>query len=131
MTDHLRWPIPDHQHVAPSTPSKEGISVSTHAGVIDPECDATMISPGAPVLAGGALLPCRDNPADLWFAERPEDVEVAKALCAACPIRQACLDGALQRGEPWGVWGGQLVLQGSVVPRKRARGRPRKNPVAA
>nr|MDQ3359634.1 WhiB family transcriptional regulator [Actinomycetota bacterium] len=30
-----------------------------------------------------------------------------------------------------GVWGGQLVLQGTVVPRKRPRGRPRKNPVAA
>lgn len=76
-------------------------------------------------------LPCRQGPADLWFAELPEDVELAKTLCVDCPIRQACLSAALDRREPWGVWGGQLVLQGQVVARKRPRGRPRKNPVAA
>ena len=42
-----------------------------------------------------------------------------------------CLAGALDRQEPWGVWGGQLFIQGVVVARKRPRGRPRKNPVAA
>ncbi|SIO89440.1 WhiB-family transcriptional regulator [Nocardiopsis sp. JB363] len=35
---------------------------------------------------------------------------------------------ALERGEPWGVWGGQLLVSGQVVARKRPRGRPRKNP---
>ena len=73
------------------------------------------------------VLPCRQNPADLWFAELPHEVEEAKALCLACPIREACLAGALERREPWGVWGGQLGLQGVVVPRKRPRGRPRKD----
>ena len=34
--------------------------------------------------------------------------------------------GALERREPWGVWGGELLLRGIVVPRKRPRGRPRK-----
>ncbi len=78
-----------------------------------------------------ALLPCHDNPADLWFAELPEQVEAAKALCVPCPLREQCLAGALERAEPWGVWGGQLVLAGVVVPRKRPRGRPRKSSVAA
>lgn len=77
------------------------------------------------------VLPCQASPADLWFAELPEEVETAKALCLECPIRQACLDGALERREPWGVWGGQLVLQGVVVPRKRPRGRPRKDATEA
>ena len=72
-------------------------------------------------------FPCQESPADLWFAEAPEEVEAAKALCLECPIREACLAGALERREPWGVWGGQLVLQGVVVPRKRPRGRPRKD----
>ncbi|WP_432497048.1 WhiB family transcriptional regulator [Kineococcus auxinigenes] len=76
-------------------------------------------------------LPCRRHDSELWFAESPADVELAKALCADCPLRAACLAGALERGEPWGVWGGQLVLAGVVVPRKRPRGRPRKHPVAA
>ena len=60
-----------------------------------------------------------------------EPVEAAKALCVPCPLREACLAGALQRREPWGVWGGQLVVAGVVVPRKRPRGRPRKVDVAA
>ncbi len=73
-------------------------------------------------------LPCRINDPDLWFAESPADVEVAKALCTGCPWRAPCLDGALERAEPWGVWGGQLVLAGEVVAFKRPRGRPRKHP---
>jgi WhiB family transcriptional regulator, redox-sensing transcriptional regulator len=79
----------------------------------------------------GTGLPCQENPADLWFAELPAEVEAAKSLCGPCPIREACLAGALQRAEPWGVWGGQLLVQGAVVPRKRPRGRPRKDEVAA
>ena len=77
------------------------------------------------------LLPCRVNDSDLWFAESPQDVEFAKALCKDCPVRALCLDSALERREPWGVWGGELFLQGVVIPRKRPRGRPRKNEVAA
>lgn len=75
-------------------------------------------------------LPCRSDP-DLFFAESPEDVEYAKFLCQGCPIRSTCLAVALQRREPWGVWGGELFEQGVVVPRKRPRGRPRKTEVAA
>jgi len=77
-----------------------------------------------------ALLPCRVNNPELWFAELPADVEFAKALCQACPVREICLDGALDRREPWGVWGGELFLQGVVIPRKRPRGRPRKDAAA-
>ena len=76
-------------------------------------------------------LPCRVNNPELWFAETPADVECAKALCQECPVRAMCLEGALERREPWGVWGGQLFLQGVVIPRKRPRGRPRKNEAAA
>lgn len=79
----------------------------------------------------GTAIACREHDAELWFAERPEDVEFAKALCGPCPMRSGCLTGALERQEPWGVWGGQLVVQGAIVARKRPRGRPRKNEVAA
>ncbi len=76
-------------------------------------------------------LPCRREDPELFFAETPQDVELAKALCQECPVRTECLSGALERREPWGVWGGELFLQGTVIPRKRPRGRPRKNPAAA
>jgi WhiB family transcriptional regulator, redox-sensing transcriptional regulator len=75
-------------------------------------------------------LPCAADP-ELFFAEAPSDVEDAKALCRDCPVRLTCFAGALERREPWGVWGGELFLRGEVVPRKRPRGRPRKSEVAA
>ncbi|TCK26425.1 WhiB family redox-sensing transcriptional regulator [Pseudonocardia endophytica] len=76
----------------------------------------------------GQDLPCLrgDVDADLWFAESPSALEEAKSLCVQCPIRAECLDGALSRGEPWGVWGGEILERGRVIPRKRPRGRPRK-----
>lgn len=76
-------------------------------------------------------LPCRSYDPELFFAESPADVEMAKALCQTCPVRAECLAGALDRQEPWGVWGGQLLVQGAVVARKRPRGRPRKCEAAA
>lgn len=79
----------------------------------------------------GSGIPCEESDAELWFAESPADVEFAKTLCGACPVRMACLAGALSREEPWGVWGGELFVHGEIVARKRPRGRPRKNPVAA
>jgi len=77
------------------------------------------------------VVPCRINDAELWFAESPADVEFAKSLCRSCPVLGQCLAGALDRREPWGVWGGQLFIGGEVVARKRPRGRPRKTEVAA
>lgn len=74
-------------------------------------------------------LPCHDiDAADLFFAERPADLEQAKALCRSCPLLEACRDGALERGEPWGVWGGEIFEAGRIIAVKRGRGRPRKNP---
>jgi WhiB family transcriptional regulator, redox-sensing transcriptional regulator len=72
-------------------------------------------------------LPCRVADADLWFAEIPAQLEQAKALCADCPARLACLAGALERREPWGVWGGEIFERGTIIARKRPRGRPRKH----
>jgi WhiB family transcriptional regulator, redox-sensing transcriptional regulator len=82
------------------------------------------------VLTVGSDLPCTQDP-ELFFAESPQDVEQAKAMCRGCRARIACLAGALERGEPWGVWGGELLMRGAIMPRKRPRGRPRKEEVAA
>lgn len=76
-------------------------------------------------------LPCHIGDPDLWFSDDPGELLYAKALCGQCPIRSQCLAAALERAEPWGVWGGEIFDQGSVVENKRARGRPRKDAVAA
>ncbi|MCW2608582.1 MAG: transcription factor WhiB [Frankiales bacterium] len=94
-------------------------------------CDLELVDdlaePDAAAEPSRSALPCWTSDPDLWFAESPSDVEAAKALCVPCPLREACLAGALERSEPWGVWGGQLLVSGVVVPRKRPRGRPRKD----
>jgi WhiB family transcriptional regulator, redox-sensing transcriptional regulator len=89
-----------------------------------------LVSAFAELERGGVRLPCWDEDPELFFAESPADVERAKAVCVDCPIRPRCLAGALERCEPWGVWGGELVIRGVVVPRKRPRGRPRKEMAA-
>jgi WhiB family redox-sensing transcriptional regulator len=78
----------------------------------------------------GVELPCRVQDPELWFAETPADLELAKNHCLDCPVRRACLTGALERHEPWGVWGGEIFERGVVIPRKRPRGRPRKEVAA-
>lgn len=75
-------------------------------------------------------VPCLTRDPETWFAESPEVLEHAKSLCAPCPLRAMCLQGALERGEPWGVWGGELFDRGRVIPRKRTVGRPRKDRAA-
>ena len=72
-------------------------------------------------------VPCHVEDPDLWFAEDPRDLERAKELCAQCPLRRECLTAALERQEPWGVWGGEILDRGAIIARKRPRGRPRKD----
>jgi WhiB family redox-sensing transcriptional regulator len=75
-------------------------------------------------------IPCAAREGDLWFSQLPSAVELAKQLCRSCPLARPCLESALARHEPWGVWGGELLERGVVVPRKRPMGRPRKDEVA-
>jgi WhiB family redox-sensing transcriptional regulator len=86
--------------------------------------------PSAPEIPGSVCLPCRVETDDLWFSENPADLEQAKILCAACPVRRSCLAGALQRREFAGVWGGEILDRGAVIARKRPRGRPSKADLA-
>ena len=74
---------------------------------------------------------CRDGHGTLthlFFSDDLYDVARAKAICAKCQVADLCLDTALARQEPWGVWGGQLIANGRVVRHKRPRGRPPKYP---
>ncbi len=70
---------------------------------------------------------CRDDSAalvPLFFSEQLDDILRAKAFCAECPVRVDCLEAAVARREPWGVWGGELFANGKVLAQKRRRGRP-------
>lgn len=87
---------------------------------------------GLEAVTGSDLsLPCYNVDAELFFSEDDAVVAAAKSLCAGCPMRAACLEGALSRQEPCGVWGGELFSEGQVIERKRKAGRPRVVEVAA
>lgn len=60
----------------------------------------------------------------LFFSDVNVDIARAKAICRRCSLAASCLDGALEREEPWGVWGGELIESGRVIADRRPRGRP-------
>ena len=74
------------------------------------------------------LAACRTvaDAAELFFSEELTDIVAAKRICAECPVIAPCLEGAIGRAEPCGVWGGQLFANGRVLAQKRRRGRPPK-----
>ena len=86
---------------------------------------AQELAPAVGILEEHGLFPCQVD-SSLFFAVEPARLERAKSLCAGCPVRAECLAGAVQRQEPWGVWGGEIFEAGRVIERKRPRGRPRK-----
>src|SRR3712207_6364768 len=74
---------------------------------------------------------CRDGNGTLthlFFSEELIDIARAKAICSKCTVVAPCLAGAVDRAEPWGVWGGQLFVNGHILVTKRSRGRPPKHP---
>ena len=73
---------------------------------------------------------CYGNPEPFYDDHRIESAphiraeREAKALCADCPIRNACLTWAIKHKEEYGIWGG-------LSPEERANLRKRKRKVAA
>ena len=65
----------------------------------------------------------------VFFSQDRKVIDQAKAICAGCSRRESCLEGALERREPWGVWGGELFRNGHVVVNRKRR--PRHLHVAA
>ncbi|WP_131771004.1 WhiB family transcriptional regulator, partial [Candidatus Protofrankia californiensis] len=45
----------------------------------------------------------------------------AKAVCARCPVIQACAEHALQAREPYGVWGGLSESEREAILTGRTR----------
>jgi len=82
-------------------------------------------------VAGTSYARCADGNGTLthlFFSDDEFDVARAKAICSKCGLATQCLGDALDRAEPYGVWGGELLVDGVVVKVKRGRGRPPKHP---
>ena len=76
-------------------------------------------------------LPCHTADPEMYFSDDELAIAEAKSLCGGCPVRTQCLEGALSRQEPAGVWGGELFEDGRIIARKRKAGRPTAVEVAA
>lgn len=62
---------------------------------------------------------CRDLDTAIFFPETDEQVDTAKAVCATCPVREACLEFALVTRQDDGVWGGLEENERRRVRRRR------------
>ena len=82
------------------------------------------ISPA--VRADAACNDLQGSLSGIFFSEELQDIATAKRICASCPVMLDCLQGAVDRHEPWGVWGGQMFINGRILATRRRRGRPPK-----
>lgn len=61
---------------------------------------------------------CRGLDPELFYAESGAAIMKAKSLCAACPVREKCLEWAIKR-EEFGVWGGTTARERASLRRER------------
>jgi hypothetical protein len=56
--------------------------------------------------------------------QRGDDITTARAICAACPVNDACYQQAVDRNERHGMWGGVLFPPHPRQPKTKATARP-------
>ncbi|WP_304621701.1 WhiB family transcriptional regulator [Rothia sp. ZJ1223] len=57
-------------------------------------------------LAWQADALCAQTDPEAFFPEKGGSTRDAKRVCSECPVRQACLDYAMENDERFGIWGG-------------------------
>ncbi|HWG01435.1 MAG TPA: WhiB family transcriptional regulator [Trebonia sp.] len=82
-------------------------------------------------MAWRAAGACRTVDPDLFFPVAPatgttRQVSKAQRICAGCPVRQQCLEFAMQTHESNGIWGGTTPEERSRARRNLAAARRRR-----
>ncbi len=108
----------------PSTPARSVASEPREPDSPRPPGEGSTRAPVARCADGHGTM------TGLFFSDNVIDIARAKAMCGLCPLQASCLEGALERQEPWGVWGGELLSGGRIIANKRPCGRPPKHPRA-
>jgi WhiB family redox-sensing transcriptional regulator len=62
---------------------------------------------------------CRDHPPSTFFPSDGVGVDVARRICATCPVKTPCLEYALRNGVDHGVWGGASERERRRIARQR------------
>ena len=64
---------------------------------------------------------CREHPAKTFFPSDGVGVAVARRICADCPVKEPCLEYALDHRIEHGVWGGTSERGRRLIVRQRRR----------
>jgi WhiB family redox-sensing transcriptional regulator len=62
---------------------------------------------------------CRFEPPATFFPTDGHGVEIAKRICATCPVKRQCLEHALEQRIDHGIWGGASERQRRRILKKR------------
>ena len=83
--------------------------------------------------AGGSWLRAAALTLEVFFPGRGESAGPARQVCAACPVRQPCLDYAITNRIVHGIWGGLTERERRALRSRwvRAARRERDEAVAA
>lgn len=66
---------------------------------------------------------CRSEPPSMFFPSDGVGVEVARRICATCPVQDPCLEYALRHRIDHGVWGGASERERRRIARRRRAAR--------
>ncbi|MDA8186436.1 MAG: WhiB family transcriptional regulator [Actinomycetota bacterium] len=64
---------------------------------------------------------CRGIDPEVFYPASDDDADAAKAICAVCPVREACLEHALANREREGIWGGTTERERRRIHRQRRK----------
>ena len=62
---------------------------------------------------------CNDMPPSIFFPNDGVGVEIARRICADCPVKAPCLEYALLNRIDHGVWGGSSERERRRIARRR------------
>ncbi len=62
---------------------------------------------------------CRNEPPSTFFPTDGVGVEIARRICATCPVMSYCLEYALRNRIDHGVWGGASERERRRIARRR------------
>jgi WhiB family redox-sensing transcriptional regulator len=87
-----------------------------------------LVSPRTPWFDDAA---CRGVDTDVFFPVSEAHAEEAKAICAICPVREECLEFAVETRPPEGVWGGLTPIERHRLVRRRQKAARKQRGAAA
>jgi len=90
-------------------------------GSTSPVSDSGGISVSAKEIVWRQLGACRGLEPSVFYPDDDDEAIEAKAVCADCGVRVACLEYSLQVREKAGVWGGATERERRRMIRQRRR----------